>query len=84
MNNSHNNKNTYVPANVSDILGLLPPPVKVDPPPYRGNMVYDQKTGGVINIIKDPDTFNYIKSATRRVGQQSILRHQTPNSGKLI
>jgi hypothetical protein len=75
---------TYKPSNVADILGHLPHPVKVDPPMYKGLMIYTGKTGATIQVCKNPDTFNYIKSATDRTAQQSILRKQTPNQGKAI
>ena len=59
-------------------------PPKIDPPKYKGFMVYTQKTGGFINIVKDPDQFADIKSDIARVSNQSILRKKAPNGGKLI
>jgi hypothetical protein len=43
------------------------------PPPIRGFMVYDHKTAPSICFMT-PSQFNYAKSMTDRVGQESILR----------
>ena len=66
-----------------DILGLLPPPVKREVPQYRGIMCYDGKTGGSL-MVCTPNQFKVIKAATSRVANQSILRRQAPNGGRLI
>lgn len=64
--------------------GRYVPPPKVEPPMYKGFMVYTQKTGGVINIVKDPDQFADIKDDVARVSNQSVLRKKAPNGGRLI
>ncbi len=43
------------------------------PPPVRGFMVYDHKTAPDICFMT-PSQFNYAKTMTDRVGQESILR----------
>jgi len=67
-----------------DILGLLPSnQIKRDVPRYRGIMCYDGKTGGSL-MVCTPSQYDLIKSATSRVGNQSVLRRQAPNGGRLI
>ena len=67
-----------------DILGELPTHIKEDPPKYKGNMVYDGKTGATIDIIKDPKVFAKVKADNARVANQSTLRMQAPNGGRTM
>jgi hypothetical protein len=59
-------------------------PAKIDPPMYKGFMVYTQKTGGFINIVKDPNQFAEIKDDVARISNQSVLRKKAPNGGRLL
>jgi len=67
-----------------DILGEMPPLIKEEVPKYQGNMVYDDKTGATIDIIKDPKVFAKVKADNARVANQSTLRLQAPNGGRTM
>ena len=58
----------------------IPEDIKIDPPQYKGFMGYDHKTGGTLQICRDPETFEEVKQATARRGQSSILRKTTPRT----
>ena len=77
-------KKSSIHAYYAALGGKYVAPPKVDPPMYRGFMGFDNKTAGALQICKNPDTFNEIKSLTDRKGQSSILRKVTPNGGRLI
>ena len=67
--------------NLKDILGLLPPKFKIDPPKKKGIMIYDQKTGGQL-YIGDPSEIDMLRKDTARKGNKSILRLKSPDNGK--
>lgn len=66
--------------NIKDILGLLPPKFKVDPPKKMGIMIYGHKTGGQL-YIGDPSEINMLRKDTARKGNKSILRMKSPDNG---
>jgi hypothetical protein len=81
---NNNNMKNKLSDTALDILGLLPSnQIKRDVPRYRGIMCYDGKTGGSL-MVCTPSQYDLIKSATSRVGNQSVLRRQAPNGGRLI
>ena len=81
-----NEENNKLEKSISDFYSAFPNgnqihgDIVTEPPKYKGLMGYDHKTGGTIQIFRDPDTFNEVKQATARRGQSSILRKTTPRT----
>jgi hypothetical protein len=51
---------------------------------YRGSLVFDHKTGGTLQIFRNPEDFAVHKKITNRKGQQSILRNVLHAGGRLV
>ncbi len=59
-------------------------PRSVETPRYRGSLVFDHKTGGTLQIFRNPEDFQVHKKITNRKGQQSILRNVLHAGGRLV
>jgi hypothetical protein len=59
-------------------------PRSVETPRYRGSLVFDHKTGGTLQIFRNPEDFAVHKKITNRKGQQSILRNVLHAGGRLV
>lgn len=51
---------------------------------YRGSLVFDHKTGGTLQVFRNPEDFALHKKITNRKGQQSILRNVLHAGGRLV
>jgi hypothetical protein len=51
---------------------------------YRGSLVFDHKTGGTIQLFRNPEDFERHKKITNRKGQQSILRNVLFAGGRAV
>lgn len=51
---------------------------------YRGSLVFDHKTGGTLQVFRNPEDFDRHKKITDRKGQQSILRNVLHAGGRLV
>ena len=51
---------------------------------YRGSLVFDHKTGGTIQVFKNPEDFERHKKITNRKGQQSVLRNVLFAGGRAV
>lgn len=67
-----------------DIIGEMPSGFKEEVEEYKGALIFDNKTGGDVQIFKTSAGFNNYKKATARKGQTSILRHQMVNGGRAV
>lgn len=59
-------------------------PRGVDIPRYRGSLVFDHKTGGTLQVFRNPEDFDRHKKITNRKGQQSILRNVLFAGGRAV
>jgi len=60
-------------------------PRALDPVPrYRGSLVFDHKTGGTLQIFRNPEDYATHKKITNRKGQQSVLRNVLHAGGRLV
>ena len=59
-------------------------PRSVETPRYRGSLVFDHKTGGTLQVFRNPEDFDRHKKITNRKGQQSILRNVLFAGGRAV
>lgn len=51
---------------------------------YKGSLVFEHKTGGVLQLFKNPEDFERHKKITNRKGQQSVLRNVLFAGGRAV
>lgn len=59
-------------------------PRSVEVPRYRGALYFNHKTGGILQVFKNPEDFERHKKITNRKGQQSVLRNVLFAGGRAV